>query len=361
MSAGRRTQERMAITLKDVALVAKVTPTVVSHVLHNKASTVRVSPATAERVRVAAEELGYRVNVMARNFRERQTKAIGVLNGRGLMKPTLAKGPRYFASLLDGVVQGAFLHGYSVTLCPLLLGEHPEDGLSDGRFDGLIWYSIDASKEILAALSKCAVPLVIVHAHASAFGNRYPTLICDNDHGLGLAIDHLAELGHRNIGFAIEGDAMNVESLERLSGFKRHMQRLGLPWGGDNVVDIREDRKELRAYLSSELRHSALIVHADGLASETIRMAQEYGHNIPEDLSIIGFDSTDFCEETRPSLTSISQPLFHIGERAAEQLIQLLAGGSCDPLELLLPCGLDIRGSTTSPASEETKCNHAQG
>ncbi len=331
--------------------MARVTPTVVSHVLHNKASTVRVSPATAERVRLAAEKLGYRVNVMARNFRERQTKTIGVLNGRGLLKPTLAKGPRYFASLLDGVVHGAFLHGYSITLCPLLLGEHPEEGLSDGRFDGLIWYSINASDEILGALSKCSVPLVIVHAHASEFGNRYPTLICDNDQGLGLAIDHLAEIGHRNIGFAIEGDAMNVESLERLAGFKRHMQRRGLALDASSIIDVREDRAELRAYLSSELRHSALIVHADGLASEAIWMAQDYGHRVPEDLSIVGFDSTDFCEETRPSLTSISQPLFTIGERAAEQLIQLLAGGSCDPLELLLPCGLDIRGSTTSPAS----------
>src|SRR5476649_181797 len=110
----------MAVTLKDVAKVANVTPTVVSRVLHNKASTVRVSPATAERVRVAAAQLGYRVNIMARNFRDRQTKTIGVLNGRGLTRPLFAKGPRYFATLMDGIVDGCFAHGYSVTLCPQL-------------------------------------------------------------------------------------------------------------------------------------------------------------------------------------------------------------------------------------------------
>jgi LacI family transcriptional regulator len=342
---------RVAITLKDVAKVAKVTPTVVSHVLHNKASTVRVSPATAERVRVAALQLGYRVNVMARNFRERQTKALGVLNGRGLAMPALAQGPRYFATLLEGIAHGAFLHGYSVTLCPMLLGEHPEDALSDGRFDGLIWYSIDASEEFVTALSKCPVPSVIVHAHSQAFGNTYPTIICNNDMGISLALEHLAELGHRKIAFAIEGDALNVESFDRLAAFKKHMARLELHYDADSIIDIRADRKELRNYLSQDLRHSAIIFHADGLASEAIRLAQEQGHRVPEDLSIVGFDSTAFCEETRPSLTSISQPLYKIGEQAAEQLIELLTKGFCDPLELVLPCGLDIRGSTMSPAS----------
>jgi DNA-binding LacI/PurR family transcriptional regulator len=341
----------MAITLKDVALLAKVTPTVVSHVLHNKASTVRVSSATAERVRIAATELGYRVNVMARNFRERQTKTIGVLNGRGLTRPMFAKGPRYFANLIDGIVQGAFFHGYSVTLCPLLLGDHPEAGLSDGRFDGFIWYSISPSEQILAELAKCSVPLVIIHAHASDFDEKYPTIICDNDHGLGLALDHLVELGHRKIAFAIEGDAMNVESLERLEGFKRHMRRLELPCSEADIVDIRSDRMRLHQYLSGDLTHSAVIVHADGLAAEYVRLAQEYGHRIPEDLSIVGFDSTDFCEEISPSLTSISQPLFQIGERASARLIQIISEGSTDSLELVLPCGLDIRGSTTSPST----------
>lgn len=340
----------MAVTLKDVAQLANVTPTVVSHVLNNKASTVRVSPATAERVKVAAQKLGYRVNIMARNFREQQTKTIGVLNGRGLVKPTFAHGPRYFATLMDGILHAACEHGYSVTLCPLLLGEHPEEGISDGRFDGLIWYSIEPSEEIFDELERCSIPLVIIHAHASAFKNKYPTIICNNDQGLRLAVEHLAGQGHKRIGFSIEGDAMNVESLERLAGFKFHMSRLGLQFDSRSIIDIRSDRRQLHEYLRGNLEHSAVIVHADGLASEYIRVAQQYGHRVPEDLSIIGFDSTDFCEESRPSLTSISQPLFEIGERAVNQLIQLLSGGSCDPLELLLPCGLDIRGSTMSLA-----------
>jgi len=337
----------MPVTLKDVAQLANVTPPVVSRVLHNKSTSVRVSAATAERVRQAAEQLGYRVNVMARNFRARQTKTIGVLNGQ-LERPTFAKGPRYFATLMDGIVEGAFRHGFSVTLCPQLLGEHPEDGISDGRFDGLIWYSIKPSPETIEVLQRCSVPLVIVHAHAPAFNDQFSTIICDNRQGVGLALDHLVELGHRRIGFAIEGDAMNVESMERLEGYKLHMQRHGLPILEEDIVDVSRDRKRLHSYLVSRPVHTAMIVHADGLASEFILTAPDYGIRVPEDLSIIGFDSTEFCDELRPSLTSISQPLFDIGWRAAEQLMRVISGDAAEPLELVLPCGLDVRGSTTS-------------
>jgi len=341
----------MAVTLKDVARMANVTPTVVSRVLNDsrnaRPSTVRVSEATAERVRIAANELGYRVNVFARNFRDRQTRTIGVLNGLGLERPRFAKGPRYFATLMDGIVDGSFEHGFSVTLCPQLLGEHPEAALSDGRFDGLIWYSIGPSQETLQALERCTMPLVILHAHAEAFGNRYPTVIADNYQGIGLAIDHLTELGHSRIGFMIEPDAPNVESYERLAAYHRHMQQRGLPVSETDVVEVRRDRRAMHVYLSEPtLRHSAMIVHADGLAGELVGAAQEHGRAVPKDFAIVGFDSTDFCEEIRPNLTSISQPLFDLGGSAARQLMKLIGGQTLDPLELVLPCGLDVRGSS---------------
>ena len=80
----------MAVTLKDVAKLTNVTPSVVSIVLNNRESTIRVSAETAERVRQAAKHLGYRVNMLARNFRDQHTRTIGVLNGRGMSRPRFA-------------------------------------------------------------------------------------------------------------------------------------------------------------------------------------------------------------------------------------------------------------------------------
>ena len=336
----------MPVTLKDVAREAKVSPIVVSKVLHGNLKGIRVSEATAERVRQTAVKLGYRVNIWARNFRSQRAMMIGVLNGLGIERPYFRTGPRYFASLMDGIVEGAFQHNYSVALCPELLGGNPIDAINDGRFAGLVWYSIAPSESNLKALASCTVPSVIAHAHASTFGNRHGTVICDNQQGIGLAVDHLIERGHRRIAFGTESDALNVESQERLQGFRTHMARHGLPIQDADILDFVRDRKDLHKYLSKELPHTAIIAHADGLAADFIRISPEYGVRVPQDLAVIGFDSTEFCDELRPTLTSVSQPLYDIGLNAVNLLIEMVEGSSVEQLEIVLPCGLDIRGST---------------
>lgn len=336
----------MPVTLKDVAKMANVSPVVVSKVLHNKANGVRVSEATAERVRVAAKELGYRVNVWARNFRNQQAMMIGVLNGMGRERPLFNQGPRYFATLMDGIVEGAFRHDYSVALCPQLLGSNPIEAMNDGRFAGLVWYSIAPSETNRAILANSAVPVVIIHARAAEYDHRHPTVTCDNAQGIGLAVDHLVKNGHRRIAFGIESDALNVETMTRLEAFKEHMARHALQVLDTDILDVLRDRKALHGYLQEGPRHTAVMAHADGLAADFIRIAPLYNVRIPEDLSVTGFDSTEFCDELRPTLTSISQPLYEMGAQAVDLLIQTVGDAAGTPVELILPCGLDVRGST---------------
>ncbi len=334
------------MTIKDVARKAKVSPVVVSKVLHGNLDGIRVSAATAERVRQCAQELGYRVNVWARNFRTQRSMLIGVLNGLGIERPSFRLGPRYFASLMDGIVEGAFHHDYSVALCPELLGGNPMDAINDGRFAGLVWYSISPSESNLKAIGACTVPSVIAHARAEMFGGKHATVICDNAQGVGLAVDYLVDRRHRKIAFAIESDALNVESVERLEGYRLGMKRHGIPVEDSDVLDIPRSREALHKYLAAGPKHTAVIVHADGLAADFIRLAPQHGVRIPEDLSVVGFDSTGFCDELRPTLTSVAQPLYDIGLRAVDLLIDLVEGKELDRLEYVLPCGLDIRGST---------------
>jgi LacI family transcriptional regulator len=335
----------MSVTMRDVAARAGVTPTVVSRVLHNKATAIRVSEATAERVRQAAIDLGYRVNVMARNFRERQTMMIGVLHGIGFDRPLLDKGSRYFASLMDGIIEGAFEHGYSVTLCPKLLGQTPEDAMSDGRFDGLVWYSTLPSQENREMLRRCSVPMVLIHTKAAEYGNRYPAVTCDNEQGIGLAVDHLISLGHERIGFAYEAHIPFSESAIRAGAYRSHMQERGLRVTDCDFIDA----GDLDNYLSQPLRHTAILAHNEGLAAHVLRKAFSVGISIPQDLSVVGFDSTGYCEELTPKLTSIYQPLAEMGRGAINLLVQSIGGNTPNPLELIYPCSLDIRGSTCIP------------
>lgn len=338
----------MPVTLRDVASRAGVSPVVVSRVLHDKALSIRVSEATAERVRRAAEELGYRCNVFARNFRAQQTMSIGVLHGVGTTRPRFDGGSRYFAALMDGIVEGAFRHGYSVTLCPKLLGKTPGEAMSDGRFDGLVWYSSVTSDENLQEIANCEVPLVLLHARSSEFGRRHPSIICDNEQGIRLAVDHLIELGHERIAFAMDVHPRNVEALARLAAFRQHMLSHGYCVDEDDIFEVEWSRENTADYLRSGLRHTAIVAYNDGLAAEFLLRASEFGIKVPEDLSIVGFDSTGFCEELCPSLTSIQQPLCAMGAKAIDLLVDHIKDRSREPQEIVFPCCLDVRGSSTS-------------
>ncbi|MBS1727514.1 MAG: LacI family DNA-binding transcriptional regulator [Armatimonadetes bacterium] len=339
----------MAVTLKTVAERAGVTPTVVSRVLHNKALSIRVSEATAERVRQAAKDLNYRVNAAARGLRERQTMSIGILHGVGFGRPRFDYGSRYFAQLMDGIVEGAFNHGYSVTLCPKLLGDDPTDALADGRFDGLVWYSTSPSEENHQLLEKTSLPLVLIHSTGEDFGGRFPTVICDNYQGIGLALDHLQSLGHRRIGFAIVSEDSFGEGKIRHDAFVAQMLSRDLPVSERDIVDVNWDGAGFGRYLDDGIRHTAFLAVSDGAAGRMIETAQSRGLNIPHDLSIVGFDSTAYCNEFRPSITSVAQPLFKIGETAIDLLVKTIQQETVPDKHLVIPCGFDLRESTTSP------------
>lgn len=340
----------MAVTQKDVAERAGVTRAVVSKVMHGGAGTIRVNPATAERVRHVAREMGYQPSMVARNFRLRKTGQIGLLHGDGFSMMKLDDGSRYLASLMDGIVQGAFKHNYTLGLCPDLFGPTPESAMADGRFDGFIWYSTLPSKRNEERLKRCQAPLVLIHSRAAAFDNRFPTVICHNEQGIRLALEHLAELGHRRISFAYDGHETFTESAIRRDAFLHHCKRLGLaaavldvPLGPDGV---RAKLAGMEAYFEHGPEETAMICHGEEYGVQAMRLAKQCGMSIPDDFSVIGFDSTSYCDYQNPPLTAIYQPLPAMGELAVDLLVTLIEGKQPESIENMLPCRLDVRGST---------------
>jgi len=319
---------------------------VVSHVLNKRASSVRVSAPTAERVRIAATELGYRCNVYARNFRSQKTEVIGVVHGMGFARPLFNAGSRYFSALVDGIVDGAFRHGYSVTLCPKLLGTEPGDAMSDGRFDGLVWYNTTQSAENLEMLGNCTSPLVVIHG-TERNHPKYPTVICDNEQGVGLAVDHLIGLGHHRIAVACDGENLDGESIIRREAFVRHMKLRGIPVGPADMVYLgNDDHFDIKSLMNRG--YTAVIAFNDAHGASILRAAEAAGIHVPAQLSVVGFDSTDYCNELRPRLTSVFQPLSQIGGLAIDLLMQVIRDRSIEPSHLVIPCRLDVRDSTTS-------------
>lgn len=335
--------------MRDVAAHAGVSPVVVSHVLHNRAKAIRVSQPTAERVRESAKLLGYKCNVWARNFRTQNSMQLGVIHGMGFSRPSFCDGSRYFADLMEGIVDGAFESGYSVTLCPNLLGNTPGAALSDGRFDGLIWYSSVPKEEHREMIANSTVPLVVLHSSAELVDGKWPTVHCDNTQGIRLGLEHLWGLGHKKIAFYTEFGWGLGESMLRLEAFKKLMAEHGTPVGSEDILVNSEDPDRLKKWLATNPPHTALVCHNDGRAADAIQFATEAGWKLPEQLSIVGFDSTGYCNELRPRLSSVNQPLIELGRTASKELVALIKDESISRREVILPCGFDVRESTAPP------------
>ena len=333
----------MAVTIRDIAEEVGVSHGVVSRVLNGGSGTIRVSDNTARKIKQVAAERGYRVNAYARNFRTRRTQTIAVLHGVGFPRLRFSDGSQYFARLMDGIVDGAFTHGYTVALCPRLFGPESAGTIADGRFDGYIWYSTSPEPSTRDTILSCPYPIVLVHSQAAEFNHKIPTVICDNSQGIRLALEHLKSLNHERIGFALNKSYMFSESRLRRDAFLAHGHDLGLKV---ELVDVTDGVRPIAESWSRSLPFTAIIAHNEALAALMMDEFQTVGIRVPEDLSFVGFDSTDFCELQRPALTSVSQPLIGLGEAAVERLVEIMRGDTEVKSETVLPCGLDVRKST---------------
>ena len=339
----------MAVTIRDVALAAGVSPMAVSKALHGKGSNVRVSPETAELIRKTAKELRYTPNSVARHLRRGKTRTIGLIFeqfGR------LASGSQYFVHLLDGVTAAAFEAGYSLTICPKVIRGDVWGTLGDGRFDGVIWAKFSSEPNTVQELEHTRMPVVMLHAPAPAERSKKVNYVCcDNRQALGLAVRHLALLGHRRIGFVYDlANAYSDEFRDRRDGFFAACAEEEIRCSEADCIGLTIEGDGFEEWWRGSPDQTALILMTETLAGPIYARAAKLSISIPERLSIVGFDSTQYCDMLLPRLTAISQPIQQMAERATEVLIDWIEGRCGAAQCLVYPCGLDIRDSTVRPA-----------
>ena len=338
----------MSATLRDVAEAAGVSVMAVSKVLHGRGATVRVGAQTAERIRKAAQELRYQPNHIARSLRSRQTQTVGVVLQHF---DRLSEQNPYYPQVFNGVMAALFPAGYTLAICPKLVQRSDEGMIADGRFDGVLWCRPDFTEASVQGLRHSSVPVVMMHAPpGSAPG--VPTFCANNAGALHLAVKHLAELGHRRIGFVIDPiNAHTAEGRARAAAFEIAAAEAGLQ--GD-VLIWEFESPELARYTADDPPHTALAAFSDFHAGRLLDACIRFGIQVPRDLSVVGFDSSTFCETTSPRLTSVSQPVERIAREATTHLLSLIdrgpSGASSDlPSSFIYDCGLDVRDSTAPP------------
>lgn len=335
----------MGATLKDVATAAGVSVMSACAVLTGGGGNVRVSEAKSTLIREKARELNYQPNLMGQALRTRRTQTIGVVLQHLY---SFGEEPYYYQQLLDGIMSALFPRGYSLLLSPMLVQSEGQVKISNGRFDGILWCSPDLIETSVESAMGLGMPLVMVHA-PQEIAQGAPSFAADNDLAMQRVVDHLVDLGHESIGFVVKQHvAKTVEGQGRAEAFLKAAKNRGVK---ADVLHWEYEAPELDRYRSDNLPHTALAAFNDVHASHLLSRAIELGISVPNDLSVVGFDSSALCERTVPHLTSVFQPVEQIAREATECLLNLINASAESASDLshystLYDCRLDIRAST---------------
>ncbi|MFF5285670.1 LacI family DNA-binding transcriptional regulator [Streptomyces sp. NPDC013171] len=321
-------------TSRDVARAAGVSQATVSLVLGEKWRG-RVSERTAESVRHAADELGYRPNLAARNLRLGRTRTAL------LVVPALTN--EFFAHVYTGAAAVAARHGFGVVLYPSPDGVGPtRDPFASAQaaLDGVIASSMAA--DALKAFRGTGLPLVMLDSDPADPGAAAHVNL-DVADGMRRVTRHLLGLGHRrflHLASAVPSWTFDVRAAalaDALRGTELRTVRAPL-----NVADAREAAH--LALAAPGPRPTAVICDDDILAVGVGKAAHRLGLRVPEDLSVTGFDDMALATAVEPELTTVRLPAEEFGRRGMEALLAVLAGEQAPPVTL--PVDLVPRGST---------------
>lgn len=331
-----------AVTLKSVASAAGVSVAAVSKVLHGRGESIRVGEKTAEHIRKVAAELHYVPNGLAQSLRTNRTRNIGlVFENFGAITDG-----RFYVELLDGVAQELFKRKYRLTILPEVDRKRPLDSIGNGLLDGVIWCKLPQSSDVLEILRRSSVPFVALHARPTAGHEASAYVSCDNAGGARSALQHLMDLGHRRVLFVHEENEVDVPDAQaRFTGFVSACRELGLPCSEEDSVVWSRDMREFEDWARSKPDHTALVVWNERSAAAVLEQAARVGMRVPDDLSVVGFDSTPFSETTTPKLTCVRQPI----REMATEAVRLLLGRveeDAQATDMEFPTTLDIREST---------------
>jgi LacI family transcriptional regulator len=332
------------VTSKDVARLAGVSRSTVSLVL-NKVTTVKIAPETREKVLKAARELNYHPNVLAQSLKTNRSKIIG------LLIPSITN--PFFPFIAQGVEDIAVASGYNVFLCNTFRDQVKEENyietLVGKQVDGIIVAASVHNPSILNEARKRKIPIVTFDRRIENEG--FDCIHFDNIKGGEMAVNYLFSLGHRNIGF-ITTSTDTSSHIDRLAGYKDAHEKAGIPVNNHYIRNDKYQNKgdksniyEMNAglKLAAELLEqcpevTAIFAVNDTIALGALKLGQK-GIRIPEDLSVIGFDNISLTEMVTPTLTTIAQPTYQMGQQAAKLLISKIMSGANDfqePKQLLI-------------------------
>lgn len=322
------------VTIKDIARELGISPSTVSRALKDHPD---ISPETKKAVTKLAEELNYQPNSIALSLRHSKTNTIGVVI------PEVVH--FFFSTIISGIEDIAYDAGYSVIVAQSNESYEREvmdtKALFNNRVDGIL---ISMSRETtdfahFENLHSRGIPMVFFDRVCEPI--QCSKVVIDDFDAAYQATSHLIEQGYKKIAHLGGPKTLRI-SQDRLGGYRKALEDNNLEFNSSWLVheigadDEREAKATTSEILSMTDKPDAIFASNDIAALGALLAAREKGIKVPEDLGIVGFSNWRFTSLTEPSISTIDQPGFQMGQEAAKLLIKEIESEEEDLIEPVL-------------------------
>ncbi len=329
-------------TIHDIARELKISASTVSRALQNNP---RISLKTREKILAVAESMGYRPNVIASNLRNKRSNTIGVV------VPLINR--YFFSAVISGVEDIAFKAGYTVVISQSNDLANKEIAIVQSMFanrvDGLIIsIAMQATNyEHLKMFRKKNIPLVFFDRAVAEI--EADKIVVDDFNGGYRVTQHLIDQGYKRIGHM--AGSQNLQTyIDRKNGYIEALAKNGIPHDESLVITnslIAEDGvRAVQQLMNLSVPPDAIFCGNDTTALSSMIYLRDKGIRIPEDMGIVGFSNEPFSRVVSPSISTIAQPGFLMGQKAAEMILNQIEHKERIFKTLVLPTELIIRESS---------------
>lgn len=351
MKSARR--KGLAVTIDEVAALAKVSPMTVSRVVNGHS---KVRESTRERVAQAVRELGYVPNQAASSLAAAHDVRIALI----YTNPSAA----YLRELLLGALQGA-----ARTAAQLVIDNWEAlDPVAERKAARALAKSVGGvilppplceSKVVLEELTRAGVPVVAVAS--GHFNHDISSVRIDDFLASKEIVEHLIKAGHTRIA-CVKGDPNQMASLRRFEGYQAALREAGIARDADLVQQgyftYRSGLESVEKLLSLRKPPTAIFASNDDMAAAAISVAHRRGLRVPLDLSIVGFDDTSAATTVWPELTTVRQPIASMADAAIDILLRAIrrkAGDTRVVVDHVMAHQLVVRASVAPAAGGKSR------
>ncbi len=341
------------VTIYDIANACGCSSSTVSKALNNYPD---VSLKTKERILKKAKELGFVPNLQARALSTNKTWNIGVLfedkSHSGLTH-------HFFSQVLQGVKEQAEEKGYDITFISKSLGDDKMSYLEHcnrRKIDGVVIACIEFDEPQVQDLMASDLSVVAI----DYLSDKISSIMSDNVKGLYDLTKYIISLGHKDIMYVYGHDV--YVTAERIRGFKKALEEEGIPFYEDMLVQSKYGEKKdnfdaVEIILKRKSMPTAIIFPDDYSAIWGINALRSHGINVPEDVSVAGFDGVEIGEMVYPRLTTIKQNTSRMGKEASLKCINMIESKTNNNTIITIGVELIVGGTCSGPRSldEDTK------